>query len=99
MSSFEERLSTAVQRGHTRSSDREKAERSKRLSEEELKNLHTKYRLQFSEHIEVCVRNLPDHFPGFQVETLFGDRGWGQLAVGMISVRVLMAVELRFTVG
>jgi len=77
MSSFEERLSKAVQRGHTRSSDRAKAERSKRLSEEELKNLHTKYRLQFSEHIEVCVRNLPDHFPGFQVETLFGDRGWG----------------------
>ena len=77
MSNFDERLTKAVQRGHTRSTDRAKVERAKQLSEEELKNFHTKYRLQFSEQIERCVRQLPEHFPGFQCETLFGDRGWG----------------------
>lgn len=77
MSNFDERLTKAIQRGHTRNTDRAEEERAKQLSAEELKNLHTRYRLQFSEHIEACVRKLPDHFPGFQCETLFGDRGWG----------------------
>jgi hypothetical protein len=47
------------------------------LSEEELKSLHTKYRLQLSEHIERCVLSLPHHFPGFKRETIYGERGWG----------------------
>lgn len=77
MSSFEERLSKAVERGQTRSVDRAEAERARQLSEDELRQLHTRYRLQLSEHIERCVRKLPQHFPGFQVETIFGDKGWG----------------------
>jgi len=77
MSNFEDRLSKAVERGQSRGVDRAAAERARQLTEEELRQLHTKYRLQFSEHIEKCVRQLPIHFPGFRVETLFGDRGWG----------------------
>ena len=77
MSDFEQRLSKAIERGQTRRSDRDAAERIKQLTEDELKQLHTQYRLQFSEHIELCVRQLPQHFPGFQCQTVFGDRGWG----------------------
>jgi hypothetical protein len=77
MTDFEKRLSKAVERGQLRGADREAQERARQLSEEELRQLHTKYRLQLSEHIEHCVRQLPQHFPGFQCETLFGDRGWG----------------------
>jgi hypothetical protein len=47
------------------------------MSEEELRQLHTQYRLQFSEQIERHLRPLPNHFPGFQFETVFGERGWG----------------------
>jgi hypothetical protein len=77
MSNFEDRLSKAIERGQTRNAAREHAERLKQLTAEELKQLHTRYRLHFSEHIEQCVRRLPQHFPGFQCETVFGERGWG----------------------
>jgi hypothetical protein len=33
--------------------------------------------LQLSEHIEKCVRQVPNYFPGFRYETLYGERGWG----------------------
>lgn len=77
MNSFEQRLAKAVERGENRREDRAREERQKKLSVEELKKLHTGYRLQFSEHIESVVNRLPNHFPGFQFETIYGDRGWG----------------------
>lgn len=77
MSDFEKRLAKAIERGQSRGEDRAAAERAKQMSEEELKQLHTHYRLQFSEHIEKNMRPLPNHFPGFQFETVFGERGWG----------------------
>ena len=46
-------------------------------SEEELRRLHSQYRLELSEHIEKCIRQLPNYFPGFRLETLYGERGWG----------------------
>jgi hypothetical protein len=33
--------------------------------------------LKLCEHIEECVKRLPQHFPGFQYETIYGERGWG----------------------
>lgn len=80
MSSFDERLAKAVERGQQRGSARAEAERAKQLSEEELRQLHTKYRLKFSEQIEHCLRRLPQYFPGFQSETIYGERGWGTAA-------------------
>ncbi len=80
MSSFDERLAKAVERGQQRGSARAEAERAKQLTEEELRQLHTKYRLKFSEHIEHCLRRLPQYFPGFQSETIYGERGWGTAA-------------------
>ena len=55
----------------------DRAAASKALSEEECKRLHSQYRLELSEHIDQCLRQLPQHFPGFRSETLMGDRGWG----------------------
>ncbi len=74
---FQQRLEKAIQRGrHSKdAAARERAEQA--LNEGELKRLHSQYRLELSEHIEVCLRQVPRHFPGFRFETLVGDRGWG----------------------
>lgn len=77
MENFEERLKRAIQRGTHRAAAQDRVARQQAMSEEELKTLHGKHRLQLCEHIEKCVRQMPQHFPGFRVETLFGERGWG----------------------
>lgn len=74
---FEQRLSRAIERGQRRGDDRLREDEARALSEEEFKRLHSQYRLQLSEHIEDCMRRLPNHFPGFRFETLIGERGWG----------------------
>ena len=56
---------------------RQRAQAQRTLNEEELKRLHSQYRLELSERIENCLRPLPQYFPGFRYETLVGDRGWG----------------------
>jgi hypothetical protein len=74
---FQERLEKAIQRGR-RSQDAEvRARAEQAVTEEELRRLHSQYRLELSEHVEHCLRQLPRHFPGFRYETLVGDRGWG----------------------
>ena len=47
------------------------------MTEDEFKNLHSKARLELSEHIETCLRKLPEYFPGFDFESLVGVDGWG----------------------
>ena len=48
------------------------------MGEEELKRLHSQYRLELSEHIEQChAAACRSIFPGFRYETLVGTRGWG----------------------
>ena len=74
---FDDRLQRAIQRGHRKSESAEQAARAEAWSEDELRLRHSQYRLQLSEHIEFCIRKLPQHFPGFQYETIFGERGWG----------------------
>ncbi len=77
MMDFEQRLQRAIERGQRKGDARAEASAREALNEEELKRLHSQYRLQLSEHIESCIRRLPDHFPGFRYETVVGDRGWG----------------------
>lgn len=74
---FNERMQKAIERGERRGSAAAEAARRKAMSEEELRQLHTQYRLQLSEHIEQCLEALPNHFPGFRLETIYGERGWG----------------------
>ncbi len=77
MTDFEKRLEKAIQRGQLASDERARAAAEKALNEQELRRLHTQYRLELSEHIEMCLRRLPDHFPGFRFETVASERGWG----------------------
>ena len=67
---FEERLEKAIERGQKIGHARLQSETQRAMSEEELKRLHSKYRLQLSDHIERCLSTLPGHFPGFRFETV-----------------------------
>jgi len=75
--SFEDRLQKAIERGKRRGATARNEAASHAISEEELRRLHSSFRLQLSEHIEKCIRQLPNYFPGFRLETLYGERGWG----------------------
>jgi len=77
MTSFDERLKKAVQRGKQRGEEKARDEIARATTEEEYKRLHSGYQLQLSDHIEQCIKRLADHFPGFRFETVYGERGWG----------------------
>jgi hypothetical protein len=74
---FEEKIKQAIERGHRRSEARADAERRQKLSESEVRNRHNQIRLRVSDHIEKAMRRIADHFPGFQTEILYGEKGWG----------------------
>lgn len=74
---FSDRLDAAIRRGRQRGSDQKEVARQEAVSEEELKRMHSSFRLSLSERIEKAVSQLVGHFPGFQQETLYGDKGWG----------------------
>jgi hypothetical protein len=98
MSDFEKRLEKAIQRGQRASDARAQAEAEKALSEQELRRLHTQYRLEISEHIEVCLGKLPQYLPGFQFETVVTERGWGAaVSRNDISIRPRQARSTLFS--
>ena len=74
---FDKRLQRAIQRGERRKADSGHQKAAEALSEQELKNTHSRMRIELSEHIESCLRQLCDHFPGFQFVPIFGEEGWG----------------------
>ncbi|MCA9139302.1 MAG: hypothetical protein KDB00_21155 [Planctomycetales bacterium] len=74
---FKSRFESAIQRGQRRREHSVDEAKQKELTEEELKRLHTSYRLSLSERIEAKVKNIIDAFPGFRQEALFGEVGWG----------------------
>lgn len=74
---FRERLQRATLRGQQAKDERARAEAAKALSEEECRRLHSNYRLVLNEHIESCLKQLADNFPGFRYEAVVNDRGWG----------------------
>jgi len=74
---FQQRLNKAIERGQRAGSARTRAEAEKAVTEKELARLHSQYRLELSERIEACLRQLADRFPGFRFETIVNERGWG----------------------
>jgi hypothetical protein len=74
---FEKRLERAIGRGERTRDTKGREQAEKEFSNEELKTLHSKLRLDLSEHIETCLKQLNDHFPGFRFETVVGEEGWG----------------------
>lgn len=77
MRDFEKRLEKAIERGQRISNARARADAEQQMSERELRRRHTDYRLKLTEHIEKCLREIPDHLPGFQFEPVISERGWG----------------------
>ena len=74
---FRERLQRATHRGQQARDAKAREAAAKALSEEECKRLHSNYRLVLNEHIESCLRQLAENFPGFNFETVVSDKGWG----------------------
>lgn len=74
---FDERLKKAIERGRRRSAAQAAEEAKRRMTEQELRALHTEYRIALTEHIDTCLKRLQEHVPGFQFETILSDRGWG----------------------
>lgn len=74
---FQKRLEKAIERGQRAHELQERQAQQDAATLEEARRLHTQHRLELSEHIEVCLRQVPQHFPGFQFATLVGDLGWG----------------------
>ena len=74
---FKSRLESAIARGKKRAELKSDQQRQKQLSEEELRRLHTSYRLSLCDRIESAIHGVADHFPGFQLESLYGEVGWG----------------------
>jgi len=74
---FEKRLERAIVRGRQSKDAKGRQKPEQALREEEMKTLHSKCRLDLSDHVEKCLRQLCDHFPGFQYQTVVGENGWG----------------------
>jgi hypothetical protein len=77
MMDFEKRLEKAIERGQRMGSARAEAEAQRALDEQEMRRLHTQYRLELSDHVEKCLREIPQHLPGFSYEPVVSERGWG----------------------
>ena len=74
---FKDRLQRATERGHQAKDAAAREKAAQALSEEECRRLHSGYRLQLTEHIESCLHQLADNFPGFNFETVVDEQGWG----------------------
>lgn len=74
---FDDQLRQAIERGQKRGDSQAREAAARALTEDEYRRLHSQLRLTLSDHIEACVKKLPSFFPGFQYETMYGDRGWG----------------------
>ena len=74
---FRERLQRATQRGQQARDDRAREAAAKALSEEQCQRLHREYRLDLLDHIERCLKQLAENFPGFDYEDIANDRGRG----------------------
>ncbi len=94
---FQKRLERAINRGK-QAADAEGREAAKAAqSEEDLRNLHGKLRLDLSEHIEECLRALTVQIAGFQFKTVVGTDGWGARIARDDRVRVGGKSESSYT--
>jgi hypothetical protein len=85
--SFRERLQRASERGKQARAAQLNEAAAKALSEEECRRRHSQYRLALTEYIETCLREMADNFPGFRLETIVEESGWGT-AVSRDDIRI-----------
>ena len=77
---FRERLHRAAERGKRIKEAEASEAAAKALSEEECRRLHSTYRLALCDNIESCLHDLADNVPGFRLETIVDETGWGTAA-------------------
>lgn len=77
MTDFDDLLNSAIAKGRQQGKKSTQAATRQKMTQEEIKRLHSSHRLHLSEVIEEKMAQLPNHFPGFQYETVYGERGWG----------------------
>ena len=74
---LDDQLEKAILRGRERNASKLDSEKQRLLTAEEIRNRHNLFRLNLSEYIEESLKKLAQHFPGFDYETIYGERGWG----------------------
>lgn len=74
---LDKRLEKAIARGQNAGAQAAADKAAAQLTQAEIKRKHNDLRIQLSEHIEKALKQLADHFPGFQYESVYGDKGWG----------------------
>lgn len=77
ISDFKNRLQKAIQKGQEAGAADGASRNADAAAEEELRQIHAHLRNEISEHIETCLRQLCDHFPGFDYSTVLNEDGWG----------------------
>ena len=77
MTDFDEQLKQAIQRGLKTNIARQKEAEKQQMGVEELKRLHTDFRLAIPERIEQTMKALVLQLPGFEYENIYCDNGWG----------------------
>jgi len=74
---FDDRLKKALERGEKTRDARGRAALERELSQEDLRSLHSRFRLELSEHVEHCLQKLADQVPGFKFQSVMNEEGWG----------------------
>jgi hypothetical protein len=74
---FDVRLQRAIQRGQQSKATAVERRVREEMSEEECKSLHSRFRLELSEHVEQCLKRVADAFPGFDYSPIVSSDGWG----------------------
>ena len=74
---FKQRLERATERGQQTRDEKARAAAAQAMSEKEWQRLHAEYRHTLTEHIERCLEQLAENFPGFRFETVVDEKGWG----------------------
>ncbi len=95
MTDFRQRLEKAIERGQRVRDARVQAEAERALTEQELKTLHSRYRLELVDRIERALKQLADRFPGFRYDTIVGHEGWGA-AISRDDVRLDRAGDVTY---
>lgn len=74
---FGQRLQKAVERGRKQSAAAAQDQVRSQLTEEELRTLHAQARVELSDHIELCLQQVAQQFPGFDFQTVLNPEGFG----------------------
>lgn len=74
---FSTRLNKAVERGRQQRAAVERQQELSQLTEEDLRTLHAQARVDLSDHIDLCLKQVADQFPGFEFQSVINPDGFG----------------------